>query len=967
MRGAGRPASVIVALVLFLTLSGVLVILSPQRAQAQGSVTGVGPWTEQTDYGAASGSNGLAGVKILGQSCVAYNASVYCVGGQDLATGNDISNVYYAPVSATGTLGAWNETTDYGAPSGSSGAGGIGVEWPSCVQSDVYIYCFGGSTSSSPSLTSKSFYARLSSSGVGPWIETTDYAAPSGYAGNGGIPADQLACAVDGSYAYCVGSGSGTSQVFFAQLTANGVGPWTETTDYGAATGSSGSAGIAIASTDCIDDPGYIYCIGGTVLQNPVSDVFYAPVNSSGAGTWTETVDYGAGSGSNGTGGVPVYGTSCVLYSENIFCVAGDINGNAGTGKVFYAQAPPGQLSSWIQASDYPQGGYWKGCTTLYEFLTCAGGASSVVNTAPFQSAAFSSTSTSETASQSSSSASSSSAASVTTTPSIAPSTTSTNASSSSRSLTTSNGFGVLPVAAAIVIVALAAIGGLVIFRRRGGAKTPPPPPPVSPPPNQPVMSQNNPSQKKQAGCNANVKSSDQDSRFKVQVDVSDYWWDQDHVNPTENSDLVVRVQETISDDEDWDKDIVGTAVAASGGAAVGGSVDAGAKIWVVGRGAEAEPWNLFSGQQRMLEATARGAGRLPIEARMDGQTEIGLEVDVAPGVRTAISAAVLAVVKANASVSDPSARLLAYLERLDILLKFTELLNDVAKRINVAGGAEKYEGYRKSVAELNALIERLKMTIVPAERANLTKEAAEKAEEIFEEFGPVYKEEMAEFVVPYLVKTVGKWYFADAEVEIEVEGSLKFNFGGREPGSIDASASMELEVKGGEVEKPDRYADGKLVLSDVTVRRTVGSGSALREMKIEIGGDVITKGRAFDGGEGNGYVDSLWAAAWAWGCEGPREAVGAPREANFDCTFGARFALPQAVQDQHPDTEADELRDTITDWMQGRLEALLNAATLSRRLPSPLDDPAAAQGALQDTLESWLQEVQQKWALFIQ
>jgi len=517
-----------------------------------------------------------------------------------------------------------------------------------------------------------------------------------------------------------------------------------------------------------------------------------------------------------------------------------------------------------------------------------------------------------------------------------------------------------------MVIVALVVIGALVILRRRGGATTLPPPA-VPPPPVQRVVSKASSSQKKQEGCDASVKSSDEDSQFGVNVDVSDYWWNRDHTNSTENGDTVTRVQERIRDQEDWDQDMVGTAVAASDGAAVRGTVDAGAKIWVVEHGTEGAPWSLFSGQQRILEATARGAGRVPIEAKIDGHTEINLEVDAAPGFRTAMSAAALAVVKASASVLDPGARLLAYLGRLDILLKFTELLNDVAKRIKQDGDLGSYTAYRDALDELNALVDKLKMTVLPAERAYLIKAAAAKAEEVFEEFGPVYKAEMAEFVVPYLVETVGKWYFEDADVEVEVVGSLKFNVGTCNPGSIEASASMELQVRGGEVEKPDKYANGKLVLSDIKVRRAVGSCSALRGMKIAVGGDAVTKGRAFDGGEGNGYVDSLWAAAWAWGCQGPREEVGALRWPNFDCTFGARFVLPQAVQEEYPDTEADELRNKITDWMKERLDALLNAASLSERLPSPLDDPAATQEALEDVLESWLQEIQQKWSLFTQ
>jgi len=42
--------------------------------------------------------------------------------------------------------------------------------------------------------------------------------------------------------------------------------------------------------------------------------VFSAPLSSSGDGAWSENTDYGAESGSNGTGGEPIYGTSYVVY-----------------------------------------------------------------------------------------------------------------------------------------------------------------------------------------------------------------------------------------------------------------------------------------------------------------------------------------------------------------------------------------------------------------------------------------------------------------------------------------------------------------------------------------------------------------------------------------------------------------------------------------------------------------------------
>jgi len=350
-------------------------LVAPRTASGQTvTVTGVGPWTQQNNYGSSSQSGGI---QILGQSCVIYTSFEYCVGGQNLgsATGTDLSDVFYAAISSSGTLGAWTETTDYGASSGTSGSGGTGIEWPSCVEYDGYLYCVGGATNGG--LVSKVFYAQLSSSGVGPWTETTDYGAASGDSGTGGITGFQRACVTDSGYVYCVGDAYGTSQVFYAQLSSSGVGPWKETTDYGATTGDTGAGGLKIASTACVDSSGYIYCVGGTISFKPVSDVFYAQLTSSGVGAWTETTDYGAAGGSSGSGGVPIYGTTCAEYATNILCVDGDTTGNTGTNGVYFAQ-DPGLLKWLANLTPFPEEAYWILCVIYYgpeyAIMYCNGG-----------------------------------------------------------------------------------------------------------------------------------------------------------------------------------------------------------------------------------------------------------------------------------------------------------------------------------------------------------------------------------------------------------------------------------------------------------------------------------------------------------------------------------------------------------------------------------------------------------------
>ena len=274
-------------------------------------------------------------------SCVVYQNDTYCVGGENLQAASNpwISDVFFAPISSGGIVGAWTETTDYGATSGGAGTGGLPVSWPSCVEYNGYIYCVGGSNSKGA--VSNAYFAKLSSSGVGPWTETTDYGASSGTTGSSGFPEFQLACVVDSGYVYCVGGGFASSKVFYAPLSSSGVGPWVETTDYGAESGSTGSGGVVIGSTACTDDNGTIYCVGGTVSFSPSSDVFYSQLSSTGVGPWSETTDYGATTGSSGSGGVPIYGTSCIAALSNVICVDGDTTKGAGTNGVYYAKDPP--------------------------------------------------------------------------------------------------------------------------------------------------------------------------------------------------------------------------------------------------------------------------------------------------------------------------------------------------------------------------------------------------------------------------------------------------------------------------------------------------------------------------------------------------------------------------------------------------------------------------------------------------
>lgn len=302
----------------------------------------------QRDYGANATNNGIT---ILGASCVTNLSYMVCVGGQNIY-GNDISNVFYAPLTAytNYSIQSWVPTTDYGAVSGSSGTGGEGMEWPSCVYSGGYVYCVGGDNNSGQ--VSKSFYAPfLSTGGVGAWTETTDYAGTTTKNGTGGTVASQLKCVAYDLYIYCLGDLS--SKVYYAPLSSSGIGDWTETTDYAAATGTTGVTGLRVDDPSCVLNGTYVVCVGGDLGQNytTTSAVFSAPLSTSGVGAWIETTDYGAKSGNSGKGGLPIYATACANGGPMgwwIVCIGGANSSYVLTDYVFSAQiSATGMVGPW--------------------------------------------------------------------------------------------------------------------------------------------------------------------------------------------------------------------------------------------------------------------------------------------------------------------------------------------------------------------------------------------------------------------------------------------------------------------------------------------------------------------------------------------------------------------------------------------------------------------------------------------
>ena len=196
------------------------------------------------------------------------------------------------PVSAQ-PLNSWSSTTSYP----------TGIANQSCVTNSGFIYCVGGFDGSTA--VSNVRFAPISSSGVGTWASTNSY--PSTIL--------EQSCVTNSGFIYCVGgsSPSPTSDVRFAPISSSGVGSWTSTNSYP----------FSITEQSCVARASFVFCVGG--LSFPIgltSDVFFAPISSSGVGTWASTNSYP----------FPIFEQSCVTRASLIYCVGG----NSGTSAVFF-------------------------------------------------------------------------------------------------------------------------------------------------------------------------------------------------------------------------------------------------------------------------------------------------------------------------------------------------------------------------------------------------------------------------------------------------------------------------------------------------------------------------------------------------------------------------------------------------------------------------------------------------------
>ncbi len=263
-------------------------------------------------YSAAVTSNGISGIwresiplQIIPSSCTTYSTSIFCITGRLLpfynsTTDNVTNQTYVASTTQTG-LGPWVATTTYPVNATTNG----------CVTSGFIIYCVGG-MASNKTFISRSYYATVSSNGIGQWKETA--ALPV---------AANPQCFVYSLTIYCLGSyanSNGTMQNFnyYASVTGSGISSWSSTAP----------APNPPGNYSCSYYKPFIYCIGGGNNYTSLSNVYYTGLSIGGVNGWhLSTVLYPL---------TVTNSTTCTSFNDTRFCIGGQTENLSYLNSVYY-------------------------------------------------------------------------------------------------------------------------------------------------------------------------------------------------------------------------------------------------------------------------------------------------------------------------------------------------------------------------------------------------------------------------------------------------------------------------------------------------------------------------------------------------------------------------------------------------------------------------------------------------------
>ena len=291
----------------------------------------IGAWTATTSLTTAR----------YHHTSVVYNGYLYVIGGSDGTA--DLADVQYAPINATGTIGAWTATTSFTTAR---------YQHTSVVYNG-YIYVIGGYNGTSYLATVQ--YAPINTTGtIGAWTATTSFTtARYGHTS-----------VVYNGYIYVIGGYSGSvplADVQYAPINTNGtIGAFTATTSFTTA---------RYSHTSVVYN-GYLYVIGGYNGTAALADVQYAPINANGAiGAWTATTSFTTAR----------YGHTSVVYNGYLYVIGG-YNGTSYLADVQYAPInATGTIGAWTATTSLTTARYYHTSVVYNGYLYVIGGSGSVL------------------------------------------------------------------------------------------------------------------------------------------------------------------------------------------------------------------------------------------------------------------------------------------------------------------------------------------------------------------------------------------------------------------------------------------------------------------------------------------------------------------------------------------------------------------------------------------------------------
>jgi hypothetical protein len=255
---------------------------------------------------------------------------------------------YYAPISSGG-IGQWTKTTSFPTPMTN-----VSTRYAGCSIYFGYVYCMGSVRSNIGHLgyysnTNTSYYAPIGTKGIGAWKATSSYPFPFLVAG----------CSAYKSYIYCLGGSgyepNGDNDVpfaLFAQITNDsGLGNWTPTTPYPS----------PFYDAGCSIYEGYIYCVGNGDHFISHNQTYFAQLSSGGIGNWTATTPYP----------VSMYGAGCSIYNGYIYCVGTE--GTESRNQTYFAEVNSTGIGQWTETTPYPISMYNAGCSISNGYIYCVG------------------------------------------------------------------------------------------------------------------------------------------------------------------------------------------------------------------------------------------------------------------------------------------------------------------------------------------------------------------------------------------------------------------------------------------------------------------------------------------------------------------------------------------------------------------------------------------------------------------